>query len=59
MSDPEKSGKAYSSNGVVVIDDEAELFANPLPIVGHRKTTTRREIWVSLLVNWYKPESFS
>jgi hypothetical protein len=26
--------------------DEATLFASPLPIVGERKTTTRKEIWV-------------
>jgi hypothetical protein len=26
--------------------DEATLFASPLPIVGNRKTTTRKELWV-------------
>lgn len=26
--------------------DEATLFASPLPIVGDRKTTTRKELWV-------------
>ncbi|WVR08359.1 hypothetical protein IAU60_005414 [Kwoniella sp. DSM 27419] len=30
------------------IKDEATLFASPLPIVGERKTTTRKEIW-----SWY------
>lgn len=28
------------------IDDEATLFASPLPITGERKTTKRKEIWV-------------
>ncbi|KIR34151.1 hypothetical protein I352_03386 [Cryptococcus deuterogattii MMRL2647] len=30
------------------INDEATLFASPLPIVGERKTTTRKEVW-----SWY------
>ncbi|TYJ57909.1 hypothetical protein B9479_001264 [Cryptococcus floricola] len=29
-------------------NDEATLFASPLPIVGERKTTTRKEVW-----SWY------
>lgn len=29
------------------LTDEATLFASPLPIVGERKTTTRKEVWVS------------
>ncbi|WVQ74264.1 hypothetical protein IAR50_003861 [Cryptococcus sp. DSM 104548] len=29
-------------------NDEATLFASPLPIVGDRKTTTRKEVW-----SWY------
>lgn len=31
----------------LAINDEATLFASPLPIVGERKTTTRKEVWVS------------
>ncbi|EAL19113.1 hypothetical protein CNBH2130 [Cryptococcus deneoformans B-3501A] len=30
------------------LTDEATLFASPLPIVGERKTTTRKEVW-----SWY------
>ncbi|OCF40185.1 hypothetical protein I317_06010 [Kwoniella heveanensis CBS 569] len=30
------------------ITDQATLFASPLPIVGQRKTTTRKELW-----SWY------
>ena len=30
------------------VTDEATLFASPLPITGERKTTTRKELWVSL-----------
>ncbi|TXT04780.1 hypothetical protein VHUM_04048 [Vanrija humicola] len=32
----------------VLTDDEATLFASPLPITGERKTTTRKELW-----SWY------
>ncbi|WWC93161.1 uncharacterized protein L201_008129 [Kwoniella dendrophila CBS 6074] len=35
-------------NGGASITDEATLFASPLPIVGARKTTTRKEVW-----SWY------
>ncbi|KAE8539378.1 hypothetical protein D1P53_004478 [Cryptococcus gattii VGV] len=31
------------------INDEATLFASPLPIVGERKTTTRKEVWLILI----------
>lgn len=31
----------------LAINDEATLFASPLPIVGERKTTTKKEVWVS------------
>lgn len=29
------------------LENEAALFASPLPIIGQRKTTTRVELWVS------------
>lgn len=29
-----------------VLEDEAALFASPLPLTGERKTTTRKELWV-------------
>ncbi|OXG18093.1 hypothetical protein C367_04908 [Cryptococcus neoformans Ze90-1] len=32
----------------LAINDEATLFASPLPIVGERKTTTKKEVW-----SWY------
>ncbi|KAL1404821.1 hypothetical protein Q8F55_008431 [Vanrija albida] len=32
----------------ILTDDEATLFASPLPITGERKTTTRKELW-----SWY------
>jgi len=35
-----------SSRLAAEIEDEAALFASPLPITGERKTTTRKEIWV-------------
>lgn len=28
------------------LENEAALFASPLPIIGQRKTTTRVELWV-------------
>ena len=31
------------------LENEAALFASPLPIIGQRKTTTRVELWVSRL----------
>jgi hypothetical protein len=27
-------------------EDPTELYANPIPIVGERKVTSRREVWV-------------
>ncbi|WWC65513.1 uncharacterized protein I303_108131 [Kwoniella dejecticola CBS 10117] len=35
-------------DGDMHLTDEATLFASPLPIVGARKTTTRKEVW-----SWY------
>lgn len=32
----------------IMTDDEATLFASPLPITGERKTTTRKELWVGM-----------
>lgn len=29
------------------LEDEAALFASPLPTTGERKTTTRKELWAS------------
>lgn len=31
------------------LENEAALFASPLPMIGDRKTTTRVELWVSLV----------
>ncbi len=45
--DTEEVGQAGALRRLPETKDEAALFASPLPIVGDRKTTTRREIWVS------------
>ncbi|WVF68804.1 hypothetical protein IAT40_003576 [Kwoniella sp. CBS 6097] len=42
------SQPAAAQNDPARITDQATLFASPLPIVGQRKTTTRKELW-----SWY------
>lgn len=42
--EPAHHGHALSRQ--VTVEDEATLFASPLPITGERKTTTRKELWV-------------
>jgi hypothetical protein len=39
-----------------LIQDEATLFASPLPLTGARKTTTKKELWVHFLS---APQPFS
>ncbi len=54
MSEAEKHDVIEPGNNIVPdalphgVLDEATLFASPLPITGQRKTTTRKELWVSM-----------
>lgn len=40
------AGHGHGLSRQVTVEDEATLFASPLPITGERKTTTRKELWV-------------
>nr|XP_019009024.1 uncharacterized protein I206_05664 [Kwoniella pini CBS 10737]OCF47805.1 hypothetical protein I206_05664 [Kwoniella pini CBS 10737] len=46
--DEDKNQAPPAQDGGMQLTDEATLFASPLPIVGERKTTTRKEVW-----SWY------
>ncbi|WRT69347.1 uncharacterized protein IL334_006331 [Kwoniella shivajii] len=43
-----KRSQPQAEDAGMQLTDEATLFASPLPIVGARKTTTRKEVW-----SWY------